>query len=307
MSKSHSLAVRWRAFTIWQELGYLPWRQPKEAKKKDESFYKGAFDSIPFLNDDAKRTFVELLLRPGYMIRDYIRGAHDKYLAPLAALIIFYSFFALLSALLEPYQQEKDSIGETLNKVELSVDDEKEDAEEEEGREPLTHREAFGQNFLVSTLSILKVGYQYLTLDKHPENVHSRHQQAIAAMESTLRSQGIPLFLGKLILLWLAMSMVLRRNGMNMSACASAAAYILCQYSFLMLFALILSLGESNSVSAVVLLMLLAVDVHQMLDLPWKQSIKKAISISIWYGLIFVLIVFLISAAVLTAAYFKAV
>ncbi|MCR5409155.1 MAG: DUF3667 domain-containing protein [Bacteroidales bacterium] len=27
------------------------------------------------------RTFTHLLLRPGYMIRDYINGAHERYLA----------------------------------------------------------------------------------------------------------------------------------------------------------------------------------------------------------------------------------
>ena len=74
--KKHSFNTRLRAFTIWQKLGYLPWHRPKEKKerKSGDDFYKGAFDSIPFLNDDAKRTFVHLLLRPGYMIRDYIRA-----------------------------------------------------------------------------------------------------------------------------------------------------------------------------------------------------------------------------------------
>ena len=72
--KEHSFNVRRRAFTIWQKLGYLPWRKKEEKKTRKSSgdFYRGAFDSIPFLNDDAKRTFVQLLLRPGYMIREYI-------------------------------------------------------------------------------------------------------------------------------------------------------------------------------------------------------------------------------------------
>ena len=297
MSKHHSLMAQWRAFTIWQELGYLPWKKPREAKKKDGSFYKGA---IPFLNDDAKRTFVELLLRPGYMIRDYIRGAHDKYLAPLTALIIFYSVFALLSALLQPYQKENDRIMDSFEKVEKEVE---EDVSVETG----TARDSFSKDFVTNTVSIMKVGYEYLTLDKHPENVDSRHKQALSALESTLRSQGIPLFIGKFILLWLAMSIALRRKGMNMSACATTAAYVLCQYSFLMLFALILSLGQSNSVSASVLLVVMAVDLRQMLDMPLKKSIKKAISISIWYGLMFCVIVLLVSTLVLTTAYFKAV
>ena len=297
MSKHHSLMAQWRAFTIWQELGYLPWKKPRETKKKDGSFYKGA---IPFLNDDAKRTFVELLLRPGYMIRDYIRGAHDKYLAPLTALIIFYSVFALLSALLQPYQKENDRIMDSFEKVEKEVE---EDVSVETG----TARDSFSKDFVTNTVSIMKVGYEYLTLDKHPENVDSRHKQALSALESTLRSQGIPLFIGKFILLWLAMSIALRRKGMNMSACATTAAYVLCQYSFLMLFALILSLGQSNSVSASVLLVVMAVDLRQMLDMPLKKSIKKAISISIWYGLMFCVIVLLVSTLVLTTAYFKAV
>ena len=278
----HSLATRWRAFTIWQKLGYLPWRKPKEAKKKDESFYKGA---IPFLNDDAKRTFVELLLRPGYMIRDYIRGANERYLAPLAALIIFYSFFALLSAFLEPYQQT-DSVSDVFEEVEQKAE-----------ANGITYGEndVFGQDFVTTTLRIVRTGYIYLTLDKHPERVKNRHQQAIAALESTLSSQGIPLFIGKLLLLWLAMSICLRRYQYSMSACATAAAYVLCQYCFLRLFTLILTFGANKSVSAIILLLVLAVDLRQMLDISWKKSIKKAISISIWYGLIAGLLIIIAS------------
>ena len=76
--KKHSFKSRCRAFAIWQKLGYFPWHRPekKKARKRSGDFYKGAFDSIPFLNDDAKRSFSHLLFRPGYMIRDYIKGAH---------------------------------------------------------------------------------------------------------------------------------------------------------------------------------------------------------------------------------------
>ena len=88
-------AARKRAFAIWQKLGYLPWRKEKKTRegKASRDFYKGAFNDIPFLNDDAKRTFQQLLLRPGHMIRDYISGQHERYLAPFTALIIFYAFF----------------------------------------------------------------------------------------------------------------------------------------------------------------------------------------------------------------------
>ena len=291
MIKTHSLEARRRAFHIWQELGYNPWGIPKEVKRqKDGSFYKGAFDSIPFLNDDAKRTFVELLLRPGYMIRDYIRGAHDKYLAPLAALIIFYSFFALLSAVLQPYQQN-DPGTEIMN-------ERIEEAEEIEDTES-------SKNLIVQTLRIIKTGYEYLSLDQHPERVDTRHEQAIAAMEGSLRSQGIPLFVGKLLLLWLSFTIVLRRYGLGSSACATTAAYILCQFSFFMLFALIATFGENASLSTAILFLLIIVDLHQMLGLPWKTSIRKAIAIGIWYAVLYGAFLFLVSALVVLIAFFK--
>lgn len=69
------------------------------------------------------------------MIRDYIKGAHDRYLAPLTALIV-------------------------------------------------------------------RQGYYYLNLDRHPELVDTRTKGAIAALEGTLRSQGIPLFPGEFLLLY---------------------------------------------------------------------------------------------------------
>ena len=77
---------RLRLWAIYLELGYIPWRKPKSAKKSKDGIFKGTGETIiPFLNDDAKRTFSHLFLRPGYMIRDYIRGQHERYLAPFTA------------------------------------------------------------------------------------------------------------------------------------------------------------------------------------------------------------------------------
>lgn len=50
--KKRPFEVRRRAFAIWQQLGYLPWKKQKEEKKPREGktsrdFYKGAFDSSP--------------------------------------------------------------------------------------------------------------------------------------------------------------------------------------------------------------------------------------------------------------------
>ena len=80
-----------RLYSIYCELGYIPWhkvrkpRKERRARKKGNGVYMGTREAIiPFLNDDSKRTFSQLLLRPGYLMRDYIlRGKHESYLAPL--------------------------------------------------------------------------------------------------------------------------------------------------------------------------------------------------------------------------------
>ena len=300
--KKHSFAVRWRAFRIWQELGFLPWKKAESSgveaggkrpgsKTSSRDLYKGAFDSIPFLNDDAKRTFAHLLLRPGYMIRDYIRGDHERYLAPFTSLIIFYAFFALVAALLQPVQQKEELFSP---EVKLALD--------------FNGSEVDGENRIVkNTANIVERGYIYLNLDKYPEYVHTRGESALAALEGTLRSQGIPLFLGQFLLLWLAMGLVLRKRRIGMSAVAAASAYMLCQFSFFMLFALLLTFGESKSLGAFVLMALVVIDLRQWLGVSWGKSIKLSMWTGVMYALLFTLVILCVSAIVLLMASMKGV
>ena len=288
----HLFIVRKRAFAIWQHLGFFPWKNPKKEQKSKKKrgtgdFYKGASDSIPFLNQDAKRTFSHLLLRPGYMIRDYINGQHERYLAPLTALIVFYAFFALLSAILQPVQQRSELPQVFEDSTEVAV----------EGVQ-----DSLARNLTLNIAKIVEKGYVYLHLDQYPELVDTQHEAAIAAMESTLRSQGIPLFLSEFLFLWLAMMLALRRFRLGASACAAASAYVLCQFSFFMLFALLLTWGGKTSISVLLMLALLVIDYHQWLGLPWKKSFWRAVRTGVDYGLLYGLMILLVSAVVLVVA-----
>ena len=278
--KEHSFKVRQRAFAIWQKLGYLPWRKPKEKKERKSGgdFYKGAFDSIPFLNDDAKRTFVQLLLRPGYMIRDYIKGAHERYLAPLTALIIFYAFFALVSAVLQPVQRPGIRPRPNIQMENVELDG--------------VQNPKF-VNQVISAVKIFEKGWVYLHLDQYPEEVDTQHEQSLAALEGTLRSQGIPLFIGQFFLLWFAMSWALKRYKLKMSATAAASAYILCQFSFFMLFVVLATFGKETSISVTLMLVLLVWDYHQWLDASFKKSFWLAVSTGIRFGVLFLAVVLL--------------
>jgi hypothetical protein len=282
--KRHPFKTRLRAFTIWQKLGYLPWQMKKENKKRKPSgeFYKGAFNNIPFLNNDAKRTFVQLLFRPGYMIRDYIKGANERYLAPLTALIVFYAFFALVSAVMAPVQNKKWDSPFHVQAVDA----------------PFENEEVMARyNLLVKTLSVADKGLLYLHLDQYPEEVDTQFESSLAALEGALRNQGIPLFLGKFFLLWLAMAWALRRYRMKMSATAAASAYILCQYSFFMLFALLLSFGQSSEVGVLLTMVLLVWDYHQWLGASTKKSIWLAISTGLCAIFLIVVLAFFIGGA----------
>ncbi len=288
-AKKHSFAARKRAFAIWQHLGFYPWDKARKEKKRHGSrdFYKGAFDSIPFLNEDAKRTFSHLLLRPGYMIRDYIQGQHERYLAPLTALIVFYAFFALVSAILQPVQHQ----GTIPQALEDSMDLKLE-----------WNQDSLARNATAKVAKIVQDGYIYLHLDQYPEVVDTQHEAAIAALEGTLRSQGIPLFLSEFLFLWLAMILSLRRYKLGSSACAAGAAYVLCQFSFFMLFALLLTWGKSASINILLMLLLLIVDYHQWLGIPWKKSFWQAVRTGVDYGLIYALMILLVSGVVLVLA-----
>ena len=291
-AKGHSFKVRLRAFSIWQHLGFYPWEKPRKERKQHRSrdFYKGAFDSIPFLNDDAKRTFSQLLLRPGYMIRDYIQGQHERYLAPLTALIVFYAFFALLSAILQPVQHQGTIPQALEDSMDLKLD---------------WNQDTLGRNMALNVAKIVQDGYIFLHLDQYPEVVDTQHEAAIAALEGTLRSQGIPLFLSEFLFLWLAMILSLRRYKLGSSACAAGAAYVLCQFSFFMLFALLLTWGKSASINILLMLLLLIVDYHQWLGIPWKKSFWQAVRTGVSYGVIYALMILLISGVVLLLAFLR--
>jgi len=179
--RRHSFKVRRRAFHIWQLLGYSPWKSEwTVADDKPEGnikgFYRGAFDSIPFLNDDAKRTFVHLLLRPGYMIRDYIKGKHDIYLAPLTSLIIFYAFFSLVSSIAHPDFEGKKEQSQVVasdslkNNVSISLSFGDDSVKTDTDREKT-----------VRMSQLVAVADTLIYLNRYPEAINSPKRASLAA------------------------------------------------------------------------------------------------------------------------------
>ena len=294
----HSLKVRLRAFHIWQLLGYSPWKSEwTVADDKPEGnikgFYRGAFDSIPFLNDDAKRTFVHLLLRPGYMIRDYIKGKHDMYLAPLTSLIIFYAFFSLVSSIAHPDFEgkkeqsqvvESDSLKNRIS-VSLSFSDDSLNTDTD-------------QEIAARMSQFISVADTLMFLNRYPEAINSPKRASLAAFESALRSQGINYFLGIFLLMWPAMRIALRKQSVGWAASATASAYILCQFSFFMLFVLILSLGQKNEIGPFFMGLIIMINYHQLLQTGFRKSLWLTVKTGLYMFLLILLFVLLVAIVI---------
>ena len=302
------LRPRLRLWAIYRELGYVPWRKPREAKQTKDGLFKGTGETIiPFLNDDAKRTISHLFLRPGYLIRDYIRGDHEHYLAPFTALLVFYSVFTLLMAVVQPGAVKKsfsDGLVESLeggiqadldiNGLQIQIDS-TDNSDNRSGR-------------IIQELMNTAAQSVVLThLDLYPDRADTPWKESLAAVEGDLRSKGIPMFLGNFLLLWLAMVWLLRKkHGVSVSGAAAASGYVLCQFCVFMFLALLVTLGQSSELGVVVMGILLFIDYRQWLGIGNKDALKLTIKTGLIYLLISVLFYFLLSAVLITIALIKA-
>lgn len=284
---------RLRLYAIYLELGYNPWRKPRKARKKRKGVYIGVKEAIPFVNGDAKRTFSHLLFRPGYMMRDYIlRGQHEKYLAPFTALLVFYSFFTLLVAVVQPKADEGSFVDEFVRgfqEVSVRVDS--------LGYDNKTNQ------FMKSLIGTMQQTLLVTRLDKFPEAVDTPWKESIAALEGDLRSKGIPLFLGSFLIMWMAMAIVLRKRGVSFSGAAAASAYVLCQFCVFMFLALLFTLGRSTELGVVLMGILLFIDYRQLLGIKTRPALGLTLKTGLWYLLIGGLFYLLLGTAVVLIAY----
>lgn len=289
------LRPRLRLWAIYNELGYIPWKKPKvkkERKRKDKGgVYMGAREAIPFMNDDAKRTISHLLLRPGYMMRDYIkRGRHERYLSPITALLVFYSVFTLIVAVVQPKTEKKHIGMDISDDTEVKINTDSTDSKRAE-------------NLIKTFVLAYREGTVLMNLDQYPEEVDAPWKASLAAVESDLRGKGIPLFLGSFLLLWISLSLLLRKHGISVSGAAAAAAFILCQYCIFKFLALLLSFGEKAELGLLLIGILLFIDYRQMLCLGKRKALKLTVKTGIVYLLVAGLFYLLVGGGLLYYAY----
>lgn len=289
--KKRSFETRKRYFHIWQIAGRNPFRKDRICpccgqpikQHRGHDFFRGAFDSIPFLNEDAKRTFLHLILRPGYMIMDYIKGKRETYLAPMTALIIFFAFYSFVLSF-------TDTRG-VYNGIDIQeIDDQ------------------YKNDELVNTfVHTLQNVFDVFTLYSHPEKVDSPAKASIAAVESFLVSQGVTQFIGQFFFLTLALWCVLHRKyRFGFSSSAATSAYILCQFCFFMIIMTIATMGRERSLGIWLMIIILMYDFVQMFGIDRRKAVWLTFRVGIMYGVMFAAIITIGTLAVLGYAYIKA-
>lgn len=277
------MAARRRLFRIYLESGEIPWRKPATVRRRRGGVYMGTREAIiPFLNKDAKRTIADLVLRPGYLIRDYIqRGRYEQYLAPFTALLVFYSVFTLLTAIVQP-GNGRDAFGDSLLDAAENVQvDMGKDMEIGIGKRSVSGESVnrfFSSLFRTTSRAVL-----FTHLDLYPEAVDTPWKESLAAVEADLRSKGIPLFLRNFLLLWLAMALLLRKYGVSASGAAAASAYVLCQFCIFMFLALVISFGKSARLGVLIMGILLFIDYRQWLRIGNREALWLTVKTGLVY------------------------
>lgn len=305
---SNWIQPRLRLWAIYRELGYVPWRKQRETKQNKDGIFKGTGEAIiPFLNNDAKRTFSHLFLRPGFMIRDYIRGQHERYLAPFTALLVFYSVFTLLLAVVQPGAVKStiaDGLIEGLENSDLQMDLA---VNKNTIQVDSTTRSDKSNRIIQSLLSTATQSLILTHLDLYPEKTDTPWKESLAAVEGDLRSKGIPLFLGNFLLLWFAMVWLLRKkHNVSVSGAAAASAYVLCQFCVFMFLALLVTFGKSADLGVFVMGILLFIDYRQWLGLGNRPALKLTIKTGLIYLLVTILFYFLLSMVLVAIALIRA-
>lgn len=303
------LKPRLRLWAIYCELGYIPWRKPRKARQGRDGVFKGAGEAmIPFLNDDAKRTFSHLLLRPGYLIRNYISGQHERYLSPFTALLVFYSVFTLVMAVLQPGHVKSrfsDGLIESLEGAVTKMDLDFNGTRIRIDSTDTTYIK--GRRVIKEIMNTAAQSIVLTHMDLYPERADTPWKESLAAIEGDLRSKGIPMFLGNFLMLWLSMVWLLRKKySVSVSGSAAASAYVLCQFCVFMLLALLLTFGKSSELGVLVMGILLFIDYRQWLKVNNKTALKLTVKTGLIYVLIGFLFYFLLSLVLIAVALFRA-
>lgn len=291
MSWIQYLQNRWHAFRTWQ-IGECTVAAGTGDKQLGKAFFRGSIDSaLPFFSGETMNTLLQLVFRPGYMIREFLRGKDNHILNPMTALVVFFAMQVVLSSMIVPdgFRLEENVYQTVLEKM-----------NESEFR--LEH--AWNELFAIQIVQELFQIYRVTHLDLFPADVHTHSQQFLAGLEGWLRAQGVFTFMWQMMLVTCSLWLVGRRRyRLTFSASACIAAYWVCQYCFYNALVLLFSFGRCLTIPFWLALLLLYVNIFQLLGIGHKRALRYLALLVLVMLLLFFLFVLLFAALISFYAY----
>lgn len=286
-----ALCDRWQAFRTWQ-IGDCREAAGTGDKQLGKAFFRGSIDSaLPFFSGETMNTLLQMVFRPGYMIREFLRGKDNHILSPMTALIVFFALQVVLSGMVvtNGFRVEEDVYQTVLAKM-----------NESEYRAENAWDDQFALQVVQGLFSIYRITH----LDQFPGYVETRSQQFLAGLEGWLRGQGVFTFIWQILLVTCSLWLVgHRRYRLTFSASACIAAYMLCQYCFYNTVLMLFSLGQYLMIPFGVVVLFLYENIYQLLGIGHRGTLRYVSLLLLVMLLLFVLFVLLFASAVSFYAY----
>lgn len=291
MSWKQTLHTKWQAFRTWQ-IGDCTEAAGTGDKQLGKAFFRGSIDSaLPFFSGETMNTLLQLVFRPGYMIREFLRGKDNHILNPMTALIVFFALQVVLSSMVvtNGFRVEENVYQTVLEKMNASE---------------FRSEHDWDDQFALQIVQELYQIYRITHLDQFPDYVQTHSQQFLAGLEGWLRGQGVFTFIWQMLLLMCSLWIVgHRRYRLTFSASACIAAYMLCQYCFYNTVLMLFSLGQYMTIPFWLVVLFLYENIYQLLGIGHRGTLRYVSLLLLMMLLLFVVFVLLFAIVISYYAY----
>ena len=253
------------------------------------------------------RTIVELLYRPGYLIRDFIGGKRVVYFRPFQALFVLASLYIIFAQLIGPDPLQKKPIGEELTRQEYRMDQKEISSLQKENkavgsdsREMIAERHTGRRAFFYKQM-------RFVTEQKNRLKSLPFFSRIWSLLMEWFQGNKAVRIISILPILAVSTKAAFRQKGAgayNLTEHIIAQAYIACQLLLLNVLALPFysdaRVGSLYGLPALLLFLLFCWDYKQLFLCSWWRSFWRTILVVV-YCLLFLALTTSLIAAVIVA------
>lgn len=261
----------------------------------------GGFSNI---SDGFLYTLLNLLYRPGYMIKDYIGGKRIRYFKPFQTLFVLAAIYIVLAQLIDPTSLTKEIMSDDKNKKELFNATLNKAEDKQQG-------DSLNTDSVAKKKSIIKLGAINIEINKDADNQRKSFVEKVWNLISGWTNQNkaasilltIPLFA---IATRLAFRRKKTQQSYNVTEHVFIQTYIACQCLLIsILYALLTwqaTFDDFYDIPIFLIFALFVIDYKQIFNKSWPCTIWR--TILMFFYSILLLIIFAIILVLLSTLLF---